>query len=63
MMSLLSFGLPNEETRDLCRYLKEHLRAISIDYLKGQCITGGHLCKNSTRLSLQAMLDDPGMRG
>jgi hypothetical protein len=62
MVALSSFGLPYEEARDLCRYFNEHLRAIAIDNLKGQC-TGGHSCKNATRLALQAIIDDPGMRG
>jgi hypothetical protein len=61
-VALSSFGFLNDEARDLCRYFKEHLRAIAIDNLKGQC-TGGHSCKNTTRLALQAIIDDPGMRG
>lgn len=51
-----------EEARNLCRHFEEYLRAIAIDNLKGQC-TDGHSCKNSTRLALQAIIDDPGMRG
>jgi hypothetical protein len=52
------FGFEKEHASRLRVYVKEHLRSIAEDNLHGQCSTG-HSCKESSKLLLQAIIDDP----
>lgn len=52
------FGFTTEDASRLRVYVKEHLRSIAEDNLRGQC-SDGHSCKESSKLVLQAIIDDP----
>lgn len=52
------FGLAPEQGSHLRSYLKEHLQSIAVDNLRGQC-SSGHSCKESSKILLQAIVDNP----
>ncbi len=52
------FGFSPEQGSRLRAYLKEHLRSIAADNLRGQC-SAGHSCKESSKVLLQAIVDHP----
>ena len=52
------FGLTPEHGSHLRSYLKEHLKSIAADNLRGQC-SSGHSCKETSKILLQAIVDNP----
>lgn len=52
------FGFAPENGSRLRTYLKEHLGRIAADNLRGQC-SAGHSCKESSKILLQAIVDNP----
>lgn len=52
------FGLAPEHGSRLRSYLKAHLQSIAADNLRGQCSTG-HSCKETSKILLQAIVDNP----
>lgn len=52
------FGFKREHALKLREYLKNHLLSIAKDNLEGQC-SDGHSCKESSKILLQAIVDNP----
>ena len=50
------FGMSREQGKDIREYVKQHLRLIAADNLKGQC-TKDHSCKNSTQQILKKIIE------
>jgi hypothetical protein len=53
----LKFGFSRTKAQGVRRYLKDNVRGIAMDNLKGQC-SHGHSCKNSTQQILQAIIEE-----
>jgi len=52
------FGFSPGSASRLRSYISDHLESIAADNLRGQC-SGGHSCKDSSKVLLQAIIDDP----
>lgn len=52
------FGFSLDHAVRLRQYLKDNMLAIAKDNLEGQC-SSGHSCKESSKLLLQSIIDDP----
>jgi len=50
------FGFSKHSARNINQYMKDRIKAIAQDNLKGQC-TRGHSCKNSSQILLRSILE------